>query len=469
MDTIYDIVRFSRNTQYEDIPADCIGYAKMLLTDILACAAAGTTATISPEVADLIFDWGGKEEASALVYGKQLPAHHAGYLNSLFSHARDYDEYQPDAVCHTGVSVIPTLLAVAEAEAKKGNKVSGKKALSTIVLAVDFFLRMGFAVQAPINETGWIYSPTLGHFGSALTAALLMNLDEDKTVSTLGIAYAQVAGNQQSSADTTLTKRMQPGFATRSGIFSAYLSRVGVTGARNIIDGKYNYFFVYLRDKADRSVLTKDLGKEYYIPRLSYKLYPVCGMCQGPIGSTLHIMETYGVKAEDVESIRIGTSRQAIDSCAEPTEVKFNPQTVVDAQFSIPYSVSSILLRGKCNLSDLTDEAIADPAAKEMMKKISVYVDEDIDRDFSRGVPPAVVTIKTKDGKEYTANAPQKGHPQNPLTMEDMRAKFIDAMNFAVYPVKDGACEKILDMIDNLESLDDISELVRVYNDAFIK
>lgn len=464
MDTIYDLVRFARSTEYDDIPKDAIGYAKMLLTDILACAAAGTTAEISPEVAQLMFDWGGKEESSALVYDKKLPAHHAAYLNSLFSHARDYDEFQPDAVVHTGISVIPSALAVAEAE----GGISGKKLLSTIVLADELFIRMGFSVKAPINETGWIYSPTLGHFASALCASLLMGLDEEKTVSALGIAYAQVAGNQQSSADTTLTKRMQPGFAAHSGVLSAYLARIGVTGARNIIDGKYNYYRVYLHDRCDRSILTKDLGKKYMIGRLSYKLYPVCGMCMGSIGSTLKIMEDNNLKPEEIESIEIGTSAQAIDSCAEPPEVKFNPQTVVDAQFSIPFSVATVITKGKLNLADLTDEGIHDPEMLKMIKKVHVHVDEDIDKNFSRGVPPAEVTIKTTRGT-FTANAPQKGHPSNPLTMDDMKEKFLDAMNFAVYPVKPGAPEKILEMIDHLEDLDDISTLIKAYNDAFIR
>ena len=464
MDTIYEVVRFARGLKYDDIPAEAISYAKMLLTDILACAAAGTTAEISPEVAQLIFDWGGKEESSALVYDKKLPAHHAAYLNSLFSHARDYDEFQPDAIVHTGVSVIPTVLAVAEAE----GKVDGKKILSTIVAADEFFIRMGFSVKAPINETGWIYSPTLGHFASALSASLLMGLDEEKTVNALGIVYAQVAGNQQSSADTTLTKRMQPAFAARSGVFSAYLARVGVTGARNIIDGKYNYYRVYLHDRCDRSILTKDLGKEWMIGRLSYKLYPVCGMCMSSIGSTIKIMEEHHVKPEEVISIDIGTSAQAVDSCAEPVEVKFNPQTVVDAQFSIPFSVANVLTKGKLNLADLTDEGIRDPEMRKMLDKIHVHVDEEIDQNFSRGVPPAVVTIHTNRGS-FTANAPQKGHASNPLTKEDMREKFLDAMNFAVYPVKPGAPEKVLDMIDHLEDLNDFGELIKAYNSCFVR
>ena len=465
MDTIYDLVRFARSTSYEDLPQDTIDCAKMLLTDILACAAAGTTADISPEVAGLMFDWGGKEESSTLVYGKKLPAHHAAYLNSLFSHARDYDEFQPDAVVHTGVSVIPTVLAVAEAE----GGISGKKALETIVLADELFIRMGYSVKAPINETGWIYSPTLGHFGSALAAALIMDLDEEKTISALGIAYAQVAGNQQSSKDTTLTKRMQPGFAARSGVFSAYLSRVGVTGARNIIDGDYNYYKVYLHDRCDRNELTRDLGSSYKIGDLSYKLYPVCGMCMGSIGSTLKIMTDHQIDPADIERIDVGTSWQAIDSCAMPAEVKFNPQTVVDAQFSIPFSVATILAKGKLNLADLTQEGISDPEMRKYINLVHVHVDDEIERDFSRGVPPAKVTITLKDDTSYTANAPQKGHRDNPLTKEDMREKFLDAMNFAIFPVKEGAPEKILDMIDHLEEMDDISELVDAYNDAFIR
>ncbi len=461
-DTIYEVVRFARGLKYEEIPEDVIQCAKMLLTDILACAAAGTTATISPEVTDLILDWGGKEESSALVYGKKLPADRAAYLNSLFSHARDYDEFQPDAVVHTGVSVIPTVLAVSEAL----ENVDGKKLLTTIIAAVEVFVRWGFAVQAPIDETGWIYSPTLGHFAAALAAALLMDLDEDQTVNALGIVYAQVAGNQQSSADTSLTKRMQPAFAARSGVFSAYLARAGVTGARNIVDGKYNYFRVYVHNKCDRSILTKDYYKDWYIKKLSYKFYPVCGMCMASIGSTDKLIKDYEIKPEEVISIKVGTSRQAIDSCGEPVDVKHNPQTVVDAQFSIPFSVATMLTKYKCDLSDLTEEGIKDPEMRKIIDKVECYVDDEINEKFSRGVPPAVVTIETTRGT-FSASAYQKGHATNPATWEDMKAKYLDAMNFSIFPCDKEKAEKVLEMIEDLESVNDVTELIAAYNNCF--
>ena len=130
--------------------------------------------------------------------------------------------------------------------------------------------------------------------------------------------------------------------------------------------------------------------------------------------------------------------------------------------------MANVLTKGKLNLADLTDEGIRDPEMRKMLDKIHVHVDEEIDQNFSRGVPPAVVTIHTNRGS-FTANAPQKGHASNPLTKEDMREKFLDAMNFAVYPVKPGAPEKVLDMIDHLEDLNDFGELIKAYNSCFVR
>lgn len=99
---------------------------KMLLVDIIAASVAGTTADACKETANLMFDWGGKQESSVLVYDRKLPAPQAVLLNSLLAHARDYDEVQADAIVHTGVSIIPAALAVAEAV----RGISGKKVLS---------------------------------------------------------------------------------------------------------------------------------------------------------------------------------------------------------------------------------------------------------------------------------------------------------------------------------------------------
>jgi len=464
LDTIYKIVQFARNTRYEDIPQEAIATAKMLLVDIIATSVAGTTADASDDVAKLMFDWGGKEESTVLVYDKKIPAHHAAFVNSLLSHARDYDEVQADAIVHTGVSVIPTVLAVAEAM----GKVDGKKVLSAIVLADELFIRMGLSIKASIMESGWIYSPLVGHFASALCASLLMGLDEEQTINALGIVYSQAAGNQQPSTDTALTKRMQPAFAARSGVFSAYLARAGVTGAKNIFDGDYSFYRVYLQNYCDKSILTEDLGKKYWIPTLSFKPYPVCGLAMGGASTIEKIMKEQGIKWQDITRIELGVTKQAKAIVVVPEETKFHPQTVVDAQFSLPFAVATMAVKGQLMLSNVTMEGIQDPDVREVMGKISVYIDDELEAKYSRGVPPARVTVHTKKGS-FTDCILTKGHPTNPFTKEDMRKKFMDAMDFGIYPMQEGAGDEILDMIDHLEELEDFSELIRKVNNSFVR
>ena len=464
MDTIYDIVRFAQETNYEDLPQEAIFSAKMLLADIIAASVAGTTADACKETANLMFDWGGKQESSVLVYDRKLPAPQAAFLNSLLAHARDYDEVQADAIVHTGVSIIPVALAVAEAV----SGVSGKKVLSSIVLSDELFIRMGLSIKASIMESGWIYSPLLGHFASALCASLLMNATQDQTVNAIGIAYSQASGNQQASTDTALTKRMQPAFAARSGVFSAYLAKAGISGARNVLDGQYNFYRVYLQNKCDRDILTRDLGKTYWIPTLSWKPYPVCGLAISGASTVKALMDKWNINWKNITRIDLGVTQQTKAIVVFPEETKYDPRTVVDAQFSLPFAVAAMVVRGHLGLGDVTMEGIQDSNIRSVMSKIHVYIDENLEAKYARGVSPTRVTIHTTAGQFSDCLYP-KGHPSNPFRWEDMCDKFMDALQYGVYPVKPSKAEMILNMIYHLEALEDITELIQVINHAFVR
>ena len=340
-DTIYDLVEFAKNLKYEDIPAEDIEGAKMLMMDVLGVSIAGTTADGVKEARELLLDWGGKKEARTLLFDDRLPVYHAGFINSVLAHARDFDEVQADAVVHTGISVIPTVMTVADAI----GGVDGKKIITTVVAAVDIFVRMGRAVSVSGTESGWIYSALIGHLITPIAAGLLMDLSVEQIVNAVGICYSQTGGNQQAARDTSLTKRMQPAYAVRSGIFSAYMAKAGITGAVNVIDGKYSFYHNYIHGQCDKSRLTEDLGKVFWIHTLSYKPYPVCGQCLSPSTDVDYLMKKYDLTKEDIVSVDVGTNQHGYRACVEPEEVKYNPQRVVDGQFSIPFSVSTMIVK----------------------------------------------------------------------------------------------------------------------------
>ena len=460
MDTIYELVHFAKNLKYEDIPAEDIEGAKLLIMDILAVSTAGTTAEGVKEVKTLLDEWGGKEESRVLIFDEKLPAYHAGFLNSVLSHARDFDEVQPDAVCHTGISVIPTVLTMAD---ELGN-IDGKKLITTIVAAVDVFVRMGFGVAVSGTESGWIYSALIGHLIAPLAAGLLMDLTEEQLVDAIGISYSQAGGNQQAARDTSLTKRMQPAYAVRSGIVSAKFAKAGITGAHNIIDGAYSFYHIYIHDRDNKEKITEDLGKKFWIHTLSYKPYPVCGQCLSPTTDVEYLMRENNIRFEEITGIEVGTNQHGYRACVEPEEVKYNPQRTVDGQFSIPYSVTCMAMRGHVGLADLTPEAVTDPAIHAWIKNVKAAVDPDVQAEYPRGICPAKTTIHTTRG-DFTAQMFQKGHPTNPFDFEDMKNKFRECVKLCIYPMNN--VEEMLTRVEHMENEENVAQFITDFNACF--
>ena len=179
------------------------------------------------------------------------------------------------------------------------------------------------------------------------------------------------------------------------------------------------------------------------------------------------LVAEHDIKPEEITGIDVGTNEHGIIACAQPREVKFNPQKPVEAQFSIPYAVCKTASKGTIGLKDMTQDGLDDDVMRSLLDKVNVFVDEEMESKFGRGVSPARVTVHTIRG-DFTACPFPKGHPQNPMNAQDMRQKFIDCMNFGIYPVKEGAEEKVLALIDNLEQETNAgAAIVNAVNDAF--
>ncbi|MCX5910088.1 MAG: MmgE/PrpD family protein, partial [Deltaproteobacteria bacterium] len=237
-DAIFALAENVVKTDFQNIPVEATALAKMFILDTLGAALAGSTATGCTEIVRLIKEQGGRTDSSILVFGGKVPAPEAAFANSAMIHGRDFDDtYEGDVVAHCNVSVLPAALALGE---KKG--VPGKDLLSAVILGIDLMARLGNA--APLFH-GWHNTSVLGAFGAAAAASRILELNGEQTVNALGIVFSQTAGNRQGRADGALTKRMQPAFAARAGVFSALLAERGLTGAQNILQGPWGFYALY--------------------------------------------------------------------------------------------------------------------------------------------------------------------------------------------------------------------------------
>ncbi len=433
------------STGFDDLEKNVVDYCKRLIIDSLGVTFPGINAPGCRNVIDIVTLWGCNSGSSLLILGEKVPPPMAALANSTMMHAVDFDDTLDETALHTFVSVLPASLSISEAI----GGVDGKRLLTAIVLGVDVICRVSLAIRRPLS---WIRSSTCGSFGAATAAGKLMNLDRNGLTNVLGIVYSQTSGNCQGLLEGRLIKRMQPGFASQAGVMSAFLAKGGITGSHDFLEGPYGYYNLYEHGKYDYMPVIERLGEHFGISDLSIKPYPCCRMTHSSIDAALKLREFVKEKEEKIDSVNVSASKMVTEMVGKPFVMGTDPQ--VDAQFSIPYTVSSALLRGDVFLGDFEKEAIMDNKARSLAEKVFVREDSSLP---AKDILHVNMEVSMKDGTKFDARikAPL-GNPLNPLSMDQCREKFRKCLEYSGIKIGSDRVNQLLDMIDNLEKVKDV-------------
>lgn len=453
MDEIELIASHVKNTEYAQLTEEVRYFSKLIIIDLLGVAIAGSAAPGCQTVVNRLKEWKGIPSCTVIGYDIRLPSVHAAFVNSIAAHALDYDDTHFAAGVHATASIIPSSLAVAE---ELGN-VSGTRFITSVALGVDLAARLGLACKTGLHN-GFLPASMFGGFGSVAAAAKILDLSESQTRNAFGIMYSQMSGNRQGLLDGALTKRMQPAFAAMQSIYAASFSNIGITGAVNVISGKYGLAELYTAGKLKREELTDELGKRFEITNLSVKTYPCCRGCHPSIEGTLHIVQREKIDPQDIESVEISVSPLTFDLVGSPFKIRNNPQ--VDAQFSIPYTVAVAIIRKAVGLSDFTEEVVLnDTAVHDLAAKVKVKVATDIDKEkLGSGLTAICITCKNKK-KFYEKIGAVKGDPHDPLTIEESIKKFRECASFAQKHYPRNGIEELIDCLLDLENVQNIKDV----------
>lgn len=449
---------FAKNAvkiRYEDIPDEALRGTKADILDTLGTALAGSTAAGCREMASLVTEWGGKRESTLIGDGRKVLAIGAALANGAMAHALDYDDTHEKAHLHAGVSAIPAAMAVAE----RVGGVSGKEFLTAVTLGLDMTCRMGIAnPKGPGKWVGWMLTPLYGFFGATLAAGRLLGLNEDQMVNALGIAYSQASGNEQCVVDGALTKRMQLGFAAKGGVLAALMAQKGITGAEESLEGRMGLYKTYHQGEYHPAALTHELGRRFESANLSFKPYPCCRFSHAHIDAALALAREHDIHPDEVESIVAFVDREPHILC-DPLEVKRNPRTIVDAQFSIPYTVATAIVKREVKIGDFGPGAITNPVVIGLANKVTPVLDTTLG---GREPAAAAVEIKTKRATFGRRIEVPYGHPQNPMSDEVLAQKFRDCASYAVKPLAEASINGLIDIIGRLEDVADMDQVFRL-------
>lgn len=431
---------FIGKTTYETLPPDVHEMTKLCFLDWLGAAVAGTGALPTEIVIDLVGELGGKEEATLIPTGGRTSSLWAALVNGAAAHVVEMDDVHRTGLLHPGATVIPAALALAEREGS-----SGRDLLAAIALGYEVAIRVGQALGTSHYEK-WHTTGTAGTFGAAVASGKLLVLDAEQLVWTLGSAGSQAAGVWEFLADGAMSKQLHVGKAAMNGALAALLAQRGFTAAERILDGEKGFLKATSRDvRLER--LTDGLGDRWEMLGTSFKPYAACRHIHSAIDAALQALRGRQLPPREVERMTVRLYSAALDLC-ERVEVT-SPYA---AKFNIPFCVATAVRYGKVGPEAFTEERLEERDIKELVRRVVLKRDEELDEGYPARWP-AIVEIVTRDGRreEVRVDTP-KGDPENPMSREDLAAKFRDLTRKVLPAAKVERYLQIALRLDELEN-----------------
>jgi len=435
-----EMAQFALMLRYEDIPAAALHEARRFLLDSLGCAFAALNLEDMKAAHRFVEKRGGVPVATVIGTGLRTNAANAALMNSLLIRALDYNDiYWKQDPSHPS-DIIPAAMACAEAAGK-----TTRELLVAIIIAYELEMRWCLAATPGIRERGWHHA-SLTQLVSPFVAGCLLGLNEDQLVAAAGISGSShfTLGGVVAGHLTNMKNTADP-LAVEAGVNAALMALEGYSGPVQVIEGKEGLIEVLKDIHWDLSILRDGLGKKFLITDCSYKPFPTEALTHQPITAALQVKADHQLAPEAITHVLVKTTTRGADILSDPS--KYKPTTKETADHSLPYCIAAALVDGQVLPSSFDEKKLQDPAIWNMLSKIKVAADPEIDALFP-GVKRAQVSITTSGGQVHSAQVDHaKGSPENPMSDEEIAAKFI-ANSSAV--LSTGQLQEIMASVWNL-------------------
>jgi 2-methylcitrate dehydratase PrpD len=446
---------FVAGLTFDDIPREVLKLAKNCVLDTVGVAVFATQTTWGQIMIDYALMNACIGGSTILGVNRQRfnPCLTA-LVNGTAAHGFELDDVHYPSISHPGAVVVPAALALAEAESA-----SGKTFLTAVVAGYEVMGRVGAAVAQTHLAKGFHPTGTFGSFGSTAASAAILGLDTDSLEDAFGIVGSFASGLAQFSITGSMVKRIHAGQAAESGIKATYLAKKGFSGPREILEGKYGFLRVFNENPelVAWERLTEDLGHTFVVQELSVKPSAACGVFHSVIDCLVSIDRERQLAAEAIESILV----LGHENLANEHNV-YEPQSVLSAQYSLPFTVGLTISGGIDDPNVYLDESIlAKPDILQIGSKVKTEIDEEIKRLFPAKFG-ATVRVTFKDGTTLERKVLDPlGSTNNPFSADQLKSKFLKSTQG---PLSRNQSETLMNRILHIEDLPDMG---RIFHEVF--
>jgi len=341
----------------------------------------------------------------------------AALVNGTAAHGEDFDDTFEGGPVHSGVVMVPAMLAATERY-----ELSANDFMRGLIAGNELLCRLALTLPKAIHKSGFHPTAVLGAFAAAFGTGVACRADAKVLANALGIAGSMASGIIEYLGDGSWTKRMHPGWAAQSGLRAYAMAKAGFIGPQYVFEGEHGVFRVFASSiDAKVDCLFDQLGKEFVSDTIAFKPYP-CGTMAQPYIDCARQLREQGIDLQNIDSIVCETAPGYVHRLWEPLSFKQNPPTSYAAKFSVPFGVALGLARGHANLGDFSEEAIANPELLAIAAKVTYEIDD------NNPYPAAYtghVRVTFKDGSQAEVGQGfMRGGRDAPLTQSEIEEKF---------------------------------------------
>ena len=451
MSAIEKAAKWSSTLKLDDIPQAVRKVARDCFIDTLGVALAGASRPVVGKLRALAEQSYRKGDATVFAGKSRMTAPAAALINGAAAHALDFDDNCYAGFVHGSAVIVPAVFAVAEAE-----DVSGEELVTAFVAGCEVEFAAGDAATPHLYEKGWWNTGVLGPIGAATAAARIMKLDAQKTGYAIGLAVAGAGGAK--ACFGTDGKPALCGRTAETGVVAALMAREGCSGPLNAFEDSRG-FANLLNDKIFLSECFEQFGRDWRSlkPGIDFKRVPVCLSAHAALDAVMDIMAAHHIAVVDIENIVCDVGPVVVENL-----VYDDPKTPQQAQFSMPFTIGCMLVKGDISLADLSQAVVDDPEVRAAMQRVkSVTTDRwEAGSEIARRYPEgAHVTVTTRGGRTYEHfNGFARGTTARPLSDEEIAGKF---MSCAAQPLGEQRAKVLLAKVCSLETLPSARSLFR--------
>lgn len=446
---------FVANLKYADLPTQVVEHTKLLALDAIGCCLYGSTLPWTRRLIDVIREEGGTARSTVFGAGFRTSPSQAVLANSTAGHAFESDDMHKASLFHPGSICLPVALACAESEGGR----TGRDVIKSMVAGYEVGPRVGMAGTMGLFFRGWHPQGTSGTFVSGASASSMLGLNADQTQDAIGIAATQASG-LMSAQEGAMVKRMHSGRAAQSGVYGALLARKGFTGIKDVIEADFGGFLTTMSATHDPAKLTQGLGKEWETMVVGFKPFSSVASIHAALDALRQIMQTNGLKGDDVEAIEARVATMTHVHCAW----EYKAQGVTAAQMNIFFGLAAIAVDGDAFIHQYREDRLRDPRLLDMISRTKCVIDPELDAMGPLFRHAARVHVRTRDGRNLSKEMLHRlGSPENPLTAQQVYDKF---RTLAGHCLPADKVDAVMSMVKDLDKLDDVSKLTAMLGSA---